>query len=151
MIVLSACSTPANESNLENQEGDNIFLEEVGDIAEFACTSPDEESCEACIRKTEDGSCVKLAWQGDESDDSLVEPWYNVNSLVDCSEDLPPCADCLKRDKSELNDLLENPNFQSCDCGEVDWENQIDACFMPSSCECLCGRYDRLSTACSVE
>ncbi|MGI6373926.1 MAG: hypothetical protein ACOX0C_01175 [Patescibacteria group bacterium] len=143
IFFLTACSSPSSEQTLPNEE-----VAETESI--ITCTSPSEEGCESCLRVDGEGeACALLSWSGGE--DAEVEPWYNMTETAECGTDAPLCDSCLKRDQSELAELMENPNFQECDCEAVDWENQIDACFMPMSCECLCGRYDRLSTACPVE
>lgn len=136
VFLLSACSSlPVSQENSLSKDEDSVL-----------CTSPSEEGCESCLVINDNDSCVELSWSG--SEDSEVDPWYNVNSVISCDSDLPVCANCLKRDKEELETLVANETFQDCDCSEIVLEELIDPCFMPSSCECLCQRFDRLSTAC---
>ncbi len=133
ILTFSACS--------KNQVEEIIPESEI-----TSCTSPSEKGCEACLRAHEDGFCVELSWSGGENTE--IDPWYNVNSVVSCDSDLIPCDSCLKRDQEDLQALLSNTNFQECNCDNIVLKDLIDPCFMPSSCECLCQRFDRLNNAC---
>lgn len=141
VFFLSACSRANKNSDVVlNNESEEVALE---------CRGPMQEGCEACLRVLDDGSCIELSWAGDEVAEGLnINPWYNVSAAASCESTVPPCSTCLDRDSRELANLKNNESFQACDCSKIDLTKLVDACFIPDSCDCLCQRFDRLSTAC---
>lgn len=107
------------------------------------CAAPDEAGCLTCCVQSEDADyCEQRTWTGDA--EAIAEPWYNNRKALNgaCPADCPPCASCSKRQAQELAALVVPAE---CDCTQPP---EIDACFAPNSCGCLCDRLNRLEAAC---
>jgi len=120
-------------------------------LNEEHCRAPDDRedrSCMTCCTADEkQGGCNVQAWSCRDTPDKewcQGEPWYNEMSYKDgdCPTDCRTCSTCSARQETELLQLMKSSETQVClsRCTEAVFD-QVDVCFSPGECACVCYKY----------